>query len=118
MCKKLKSSYKKQSKMDVVVVANVSKEAEWNNHAVSQFWLDAVAPLVILLERDEVFQLPVETIQMIQTSILLMGNASFHHSTKRRKALLQHLNPQLKQLWKKVTSRMQPPCCLGRTLEQ
>ena len=35
---------------------------------------------------------------MVQTSILLMGNASFHHSTERRRALLQHLNPQIKQL--------------------
>ena len=37
---------------------------------------------------------------MIQASLVLMGNASFHHSTERRKGLLQHLNPQLKQIVK------------------
>lgn len=88
-------------KMDAVVMANVSKEAERIDCAASWlqlFWLDAVTPLVMLLERDEELQLPAEAIQMVQTSILLMGNASFHHSMERRRALLQHLNPQLKQL--------------------
>ena len=82
-------------------MANVSKDAERNDRAASrlqQFWLDAASPLVMLLERDEEFQLPAEAIQMIQASIVLMGNASFHHSTERRRGLLQHLNPQLKQL--------------------
>jgi len=27
-----------------------------------------------------------------------MGNASYHHSSDRRRTLLQHLNPQLKQV--------------------
>ena len=66
-----------------------------NDRAASclqQFWLDAASPLMMLLERDEEFQLPAEAIQMIQVSIILMGNASIHHSTERKR---QHLNPQL-----------------------
>ena len=35
---------------------------------------------------------------MIQTSLQLMGNANYHHSAERRKVLLQHFNPLLKQL--------------------
>ena len=106
-------------KMDAVVIANVVKEAERNDRAASwlqQFWLDAVAPLMMLLERDEELQLPVEAIQMVQTSILLMGNTSFHHSTERRRALLQHLNPQLKQLVEESDFKNSAPCYLGMTL--
>ena len=103
-------------KIDAVVIANVAKEAERNDRAASrlqQFWLDAVAPLVMLLERDEELQLPVEAIQMVQTSILLMGNASFHHSTERRRALLQHLNPQLKQLVEESDFKNAAPMLFG-----
>ena len=52
-------------KMDTAVIANVANEAERNDRAASrlqQFRLDAVAPLVMLLERDEELQLPVEVI--------------------------------------------------------
>ena len=83
-------------KMDVVVAVNESKEAERSDCTASclqQFWLDDLALMVMLLERDKELQLPVEVIQMVQTSTLLMGNASFHHSTEKRRALLQHLNP-------------------------
>ena len=69
--------------------------------------------LVMLLERDEELQLPVEAIQMVQTSILLMGNASFHHSTERRRALLQHLNPQLKQLVEESDFKNAAPVLFG-----
>ena len=107
-------------KMDAVVVANVAKETERNDCATSrlqQFWLDAVAPLVMLLERDEELQLPVEAIQMVQTSILLMGNASFCHSTERRRALLKHLNPQLKQLVEEIDFKNAAPMLFGDDFE-
>jgi len=45
-------------KIDEVVAANVSKDAERSDQATSrlqQFWLDAAAPLMMLLKRDEEF---------------------------------------------------------------
>ena len=60
-------------------MANVSKETERNDPAASrlqQFWLDAVAPFMMLLARNEELQLPAEAMQMIQASIVLMGNAT------------------------------------------
>ena len=37
---------------------------------------------------------------MIQASLLLMGDAAQNHAALRRKAVLQHLNPQLQPLMK------------------
>ena len=45
---------------------------------------------------------------MVQNSILLMSNAIFHHSTEMRRTLLQHSNPQLKQLVEESDFKMQP----------
>ena len=50
---------------------------------------------------------------MIQASLVLMGYASFHHSTGRRKGLLQHLNPQLKQLVEESDFKGPAPMLFG-----
>ena len=42
-----------------------------------------------------------------------MGNANYHHSTERRKALLQHLNPLLKQLVEESDFKEAPPMLFG-----
>ena len=39
-----------------------------------------------------------EAIPMLQSSLMLMGYASQHQSSMRRKDSLHHLNPQLKRL--------------------
>ena len=99
-------------KIDAVVSVNISGDAERTDRTTSrlqQFWLDAVAPIVMVLERAEEFSLPPDAINMIQTSIQLMGNANYHHSTERRKVLLQHLNPLLKQLVEKSDFKDAPP---------
>ena len=99
-----------------MVSANISRDAERTDRTTSrlqQFWLDAVAPIVMVLERAEEFSLPPEAINMIQTSIQLMGNANYHHSTERRKALLQHLNPLLKQLVEESDFKEAPPMLFG-----
>ena len=63
----------------------------------------------MVLGRAEEFSLPPEAINMIQTLIQLMGNANYHHSTERRKALLQHLNPLLKQVVEESDFKETPP---------
>jgi len=55
----------------------------------------------------------VEVVQMIQISILLMGNMSVYHSKDRRRALLQHLNPQLKQLVEESDFKDATPMLFG-----
>ena len=78
-----------------MVSANISKEAERGDRLFSrlqQFWLDAVGPLVMVLEKADEFLLPSEVINMIQTSLQLMGNANYHHSLERRKISYRHLN--------------------------
>ena len=45
---------------------------------------------------------------MLQTALVLMGDAFQHHSALRRKQLLQHLNPQLKELMKEDFVALQP----------
>jgi len=70
--------------------------------------MKAVAPLTALLENtgDESFTLK-EAIPMI---IQLLGDATQHHSSQRRKAIMQHLNPQLQTLMKDEGSKGFVPC--------
>ena len=89
------------AKIDPVVFANISPAARTADRTASrlqQFWLDAVNPLIFILEKAEELELPKEVIGGIQTALQLMGNANFHQSTARRQALLSQLNPKLKQL--------------------
>ena len=89
------------AKIDPAVTANVPPAARTADRAASrlqQFWLDAVNPLVLILERAEELEVPKEVISGIQTALQLLGNANYHHSTARRQALLLQLNPKLKQL--------------------
>ena len=99
-------------KIDTVVLVNISRDTDRTNRTTSHlqlFWLDAMAPIVMVLERAEEFSLPPEAINMIQTSLHLMNNANYHHSTECRKALLQHLNPLLKQLVEESDFKEAPP---------
>ena len=50
-----------------------------------------------------------ELIQGIRNALLLLGNASQQHSLQRRKAILQHLNPQLKSLVQDADFAKAPP---------
>ena len=63
--------------------------------------LEAAGPLTSCLERAHEGTLTIqEAIPMLQTALMLMGDVSQHQSSLRRKQLLQHLNPQLKELMK------------------
>ena len=90
------------AKLDPVVSANVSAAARTADRASSRiqnFWLDAVNPLIFLLEKAEELEMPAEVINGIQTSLQLMGNANYQHSMDRRHALMMQLNPKLKHLF-------------------
>jgi len=105
-------------KMDSVVSTNVSAGARTADRAASrlqQFWLDAVNPLIFVLEKAEEWELSAEVINKIQTALQLMGNANYHHSTARRNALMLQLNPKLKQLFKEEDFKNAAPFLFGES---
>ena len=64
-----------------------------------QLWLKVAGPLVVCLEKAHAGILSLqEAIPMLLSSLMLMGDASQHQSSRRRKDILHHLNPQLKRL--------------------
>ena len=76
--------------------------------------MEAIAPLTALLENtyDESFTFK-EAIPMIQLAIQLLGDASQHHSSQRRKAITQHLNSQLQTLMKDEDFKGSQPLLFG-----
>jgi len=105
-------------KIDAVVAANVSpatKKADRAASRLQQFWLDAVIPLVLTLERADELELPAEAISAIQTSLQLMGNANHHTSVSRRNALLTQRNPRLKPLFTDADFKEASPLLFGES---
>ena len=80
-----------------------------------EMYMKVVVPLTALLENtgDESFTLK-EAIPMIQSAIQLLGDAAQHHSSQRRKAIMQHLNPQLQILMKDEDFKGSQPSYLER----
>ena len=80
-----------------------------------QMWLDAAGPLTVCLEKAHEGTLTItEAIPMLQSALLLMGNASQHQSfLLRRKQILQHLNLQLKSLMKESNFAGTQPYLFG-----
>ena len=84
--------------LDSVVKGILSKEAlkqDKVSYRSQQLWLKAAGPLVTCLEKAHAGTLTLsDAIPMLQSSMMLMGDAS----SMRRKDILHHLNPQLKKL--------------------
>ena len=102
-----------------------------------QLWLEAAVPLVSLLETAHEDKLdPKTAVTMVQSALLLMGDASQHQSANRREVILRQLNPQIADLMKeedytktlpllfgedfgaKVKGRMEEAAALKKTLAQ
>ena len=94
-------------------------------------------PLVSLLETAHEGKLdPKTAVTMVQSALLLMGDASQHQSASRRETILKQLNPQIADLMKeedytkalpflfgedfgaKVKTRMEEAAALKKTLSQ
>ena len=89
-----------------VVAATLPSVAFW----AQQMYMEAIVPLAALLEStdDENFTIK-EATPMVQAGIQLLGDATQHHSSLRRKAIMEHLNPQLQtQMKDKDFKRSQP----------
>ena len=85
-----------------VVAATLSKEVVKEDTVAfraQQMWVEAAIPLAECLEKAHEGDFSVaEAIPMIQAALMLMGDASQHQSSIRRKMLMQHFNPQIKGL--------------------
>ena len=79
-----------------------------------EMYMEAIAPLAALLENtaEETFTIK-EAIPMVQSAIQLLGDAAQHHSSLRRKAIMQHLNPQLQTLMKDEDFKESQPLLFG-----
>ena len=83
-----------------------------------QMYMEVIAPLAALLEStgDETFTIKEaipRAIPMVQSAICLLGDATQHHSSLRRKAIMQYLNPQLQTLMKDVDFKGSQPLLFG-----
>ena len=89
-------------KLDPMLKSTLPKEAIKADGYLSrlqQFWLDAVAPLVAVMEGAEAGELSVEgAVTAVQSALVLMGNAHQKMVQERRKKVLMQLNPALKSL--------------------
>jgi len=96
------SVWLKCPELSPVVAATLSKEAVKEDKAAfraQQMWIEAAIPLATCLEKAHEGDLSAtEAVPMIQAALMLMGDASQHQSSLRRKMLMQHFNPQLKGL--------------------
>ena len=66
-----------------------------------QLWLEAAVPLVSLLETAHENKLdPKTAVTMVQSALLLMGDASQHQWANWREVILRQLDPQIADLMK------------------
>ena len=84
------------------ILSNEALKQDKVSYHPQQLWLEAAGPLVACLERAHKGNLSLkEAIPMLQSSLMLMGDALQHQSARQRKDILHHLNPQLKKLMKR-----------------
>ena len=98
------SKWLESPQLDSVIATSIPKDvvkADSTAERIQKYWLDAAAPLTAVVEKSDAGEIDqTEAIQGIRAALVLMGNASQYHAIQRRKAILQHLNAQLKSLVK------------------
>lgn len=86
-------------KFDTVLKTTLPKEAIKANSYLSrlqQFWLDAVAPIAAVMENAEMGELTLKgMVSVVQSVLVLMGNAHQNMAQERRKKILLQLNPAM-----------------------
>ena len=104
-----------------VVAVTLSKEVMKNKVAfcTQQLWMEATGPLTACLEKAHEGQLTVqEAIPMIQSALVLMGDAAQNHAALWRKVVLQHLNPRLQSLMKESYFKGAQPYLFGENFAE
>lgn len=109
--------FSKAPELDSFIASTIPKEvvkADNASHKTQRLWLEAAAPLAAIVDKVDAGEIgDVDMIQGIRNALLLLGNASQQHSLQRRKAVLQHLNPQLKSLVQDADFTDAPPYLFG-----
>ena len=89
-------------KVDKILKQNLSSQTKARDRQLSKsqaLVLDAVGPLAFVLESAARGSLTQESaIEAAQTALKLLGNASCHLATERRRNALADLNPNLKEM--------------------
>ena len=106
----------------LVVAATLSKEAVKSDKVAfhtQQLWMEATGPLTACLEKAHEGELTVQdAVPMIQAALLLIEDAAQNHAALRRKAVLQHLNPQLQSLMKESDFKGAQPYLFGENFAE
>ena len=86
--------------MACILPKETIKEDKWT-FRTQQPWLEAAVPLVSLLETAHENKLdPKMAVTMLQSALLLMGDASQHQWANWREVILRQLDPQIADLMK------------------
>ena len=89
-------------KVDKILKQNLSSQTKTRDRQLSKsqaLVLDAVGPLAFVLESAARGSLTQEsTVEAVRTALRLLGNASCHLATERRRNVLADLNPNLKEM--------------------
>jgi len=105
------------STLSLVVEATLPKDAVKEDKGAYRsqlMYMEAIALLAACMEKagDPQFTIR-EAIPMIQSAIMLLGDAAQHHSSLQRKAVMKHLNPQLQSLMKELDFKGSQPLLFG-----
>jgi len=116
------SKWLKSPQLDPFIASTIPKDitrADTAAEKIQRYWLDATAPLTAIIEKTDAGEIDqADAIQGIRAALVLMGNASQHHAIQRRKAILQHLNPQLKSLVKDEDFATAAPFLFGPSFRE
>ena len=107
----------KPPELDSFIASTIPKDVVRSDnaaHKTQRLWLEAASLLAAVVDKTDGGEVSeAEMIQGIRNALLLLGNASQQHSLQRRKAILQHLNPQLKSLVQDTDFAEAPPYLFG-----
>ena len=100
-----------------VVEATLPKDAVKEDKVAfrtQEMYMEAMVPLVSLLDQADREDFTIrEAIPMIQSALVLLGDAVHHQSSLRRTELMKHLNPQLQSLMKDADFKGAQPFLFG-----
>ena len=103
----------KSPELDAFITSTIPKEVIKNDNVAQKtqrLWLEAASLLAAIVDKTDGDKISdAEVIQGIRNALLLLGNACQQHSLQRRKAILQHLNPQIKSLVQDADFADAPP---------
>ena len=107
----------KLPRLDSFITSTIPKDVirvDATTQKTHKLWLEETAPLTAIIEKMDAGNIDqAEAIQGIRAALVLLRNAFQHHAIQWRKAVIQHLNPQLKLLVKDEDFAIAAPFLFG-----